>query len=293
MTKTREEDWGTWPGSPTKPFSRKTEILFLLLTLLFIYISPAQTASVRLSDIRKGEVQQVVRKLQSQEIMFQPIGDYAMDVNWMHIPFKLNLAKPEEHDEVMLKLYKFVPTPILFNATMGHNVMPKAPNEDYIAFHDDKIFKVLKESELALCRNLGTTYVCHGRTAAMTQMNRSCLGSLISHDFAGIEKHSKLESEATWNRSSKSPATNGLSIPKKKTPRRLSVKPALLQSGFIKGPKSASLLDANCHSRTTSSTPNKKSTRKVDLDFKELPVSKMYLALREEALSLLRNNSIN
>jgi hypothetical protein len=30
-------------------------------------------------------------------MMFQPIGDYAMDVNWMHIRFKLNLAKPEEH----------------------------------------------------------------------------------------------------------------------------------------------------------------------------------------------------
>ena len=75
------------------------------------------------------------------------------------------------HNEVMLKLFKFVPTPILFNTTMGHSLIPKAPNEDYIAFNDDKIIKVLKESELALCRKLGTTYLCHGRTAAMTQIN--------------------------------------------------------------------------------------------------------------------------
>ena len=30
-------------------------------------------------------------------MLFQPIGDYAMDVNWMHIQFELNLTKPEEH----------------------------------------------------------------------------------------------------------------------------------------------------------------------------------------------------
>ena len=46
-----------------------------------------------------------------------------------------------------LKLFKFVPTPILFNTMMGHSVMPQAPNEDYIALNEDKIFKVLKESE--------------------------------------------------------------------------------------------------------------------------------------------------
>ena len=83
---------GTWPGSTTKPFLRKSKILFLLLNLLFIFTSPAQAASVRLSDIRKEEVKQVVRKPQSQEMMFQPIGDYAMDVNWMHIRFDLNLT---------------------------------------------------------------------------------------------------------------------------------------------------------------------------------------------------------
>ena len=55
--------------------------------------------------------------------------------------------------------YKFVPTLILINGTMGHSVMPKAPNEDYIAFNDDKLIKVLKESELAKCRKLGTTFL--------------------------------------------------------------------------------------------------------------------------------------
>ena len=34
-------------------------------------------------------------------MMFQPIGDYAMDVNWMHIRFELNLAKAEEHTAAM------------------------------------------------------------------------------------------------------------------------------------------------------------------------------------------------
>ena len=58
----------------------------------------------------------------------------------------LILHMPLFHDEVMLKLFKIVLTPILFNATMGHSVMPKAPNEDYIAFDNNKIFKVLKES---------------------------------------------------------------------------------------------------------------------------------------------------
>ena len=86
---------------PTTPFSRKTKILSLLLFFFFFYASPAQAASVRLSDVRKGEVQQAIRKPQSQEMMFQPIGDYAMDVNWMHIRFKLNLAKPEEHTAAM------------------------------------------------------------------------------------------------------------------------------------------------------------------------------------------------
>ena len=80
---------------------------------------------------------------------------------------------------------------------MGHSVMPKAPNKDYTVFNDDKIFKVLKKSELALSRKLGTTFLCHSRTAAMTQINWTCLGSLISHDFAGIKKHCKFESETT------------------------------------------------------------------------------------------------
>ena len=34
-------------------------------------------------------------------MMFQLIRDYAMDVNWMHIRFGLNLTKPEEHTAAM------------------------------------------------------------------------------------------------------------------------------------------------------------------------------------------------
>ena len=41
-----------------------------------------------------------------------------------------------------------------------------------IAFNDDTIFKVLKESEQALCRKLVTTFLCHGQTAALTHMSQ-------------------------------------------------------------------------------------------------------------------------
>ena len=55
---------------------------------------------VRLSDVRKGEVQQVIRKPQSQEMMFQLIGDYVMDVNWMH--FGSNLTSPNQRSPPQL-----------------------------------------------------------------------------------------------------------------------------------------------------------------------------------------------
>ena len=99
--KNKEGDWEVWQDLPTTPFSRKTKILSLLLFFFFLHASPARAASVRLSDVRKGESHQVIRKPQSQEMMFQPIGDYAMDVNWMHIRFELNLAKAEEHTTAM------------------------------------------------------------------------------------------------------------------------------------------------------------------------------------------------
>ena len=63
---------------------------------------------------------------------------YQMDLSYLSEgpgSITLILHVPLFHEEVMLKLVKFVPTPILFNAT---------PNEDYIAFNNDKIFKVLK-----------------------------------------------------------------------------------------------------------------------------------------------------
>ena len=44
----------------------------------------------------------MVRKPQSQEMMFQRIGEYAIYVNWMHIRFELNLTKREEHTAALM-----------------------------------------------------------------------------------------------------------------------------------------------------------------------------------------------
>ena len=127
-----------------------------------------------------------------------------------------------------------------------------APNQDYIAFNNEKIFKVLKESKLALCRKLGSTCLCSGLTAAMTQMNRTFLGSLISHDFSGIKKHCEFKTEATREQVFKISSNQWLDHSEKEYRTQL-------QSGFIREPKSPSRLDASYCSRTTSSTPNRRS----------------------------------
>ena len=159
-------------------------------------------------------------------------------------------------------------------------------------------FKVLKESELALCRKLGSTYLCSGRTAAMTQMNRTCLGSLISHDFSGIEKHCELEAEATreqvfeissnqWLTHSKEEYCTQLICKTGTSPVRIHQRTEVsIPSGcklslqdYILYAEQEEYMDVDPHL--------------VDLDFKEFPVFKMDLALLDEALGLLRNDSIN
>ena len=226
---------------------------------------------------------------------------YQMDLSYLSEgPGKITLILhvPLFHDEVMLKLYKFVSTPILFNATMGHTVMPRAPNEDYIAFNNENLFKVLKESELALCRKLGNTYLCSGRTAAMTQMDRTCLGSLITHNFVGIEKHCEFETEVTreqvfeissnrWLIHSEQEYRTQLQCETGISPVRIHQRTEVsIPSGcklalqdYILYAEQEEYMDIDPHL--------------VDLDFKELPVFKRDLALLDEAIGLLRNDSIN
>ena len=210
----------------------------------------------------------------------------------------LILHVPLFHDGVMLKLFKFVQTLILFNATMGHSVMPIAPNEDYIAFNDGKIFKVLKGSMLAFCRKLGTTFICHGRTAAMTQMNLTCLGPLIRPDFSWIKKYCDFESETTgeqvfeissnrWLVHLEGEYRTQMICETGITPIRIHQRTEVSIPSECKLPlqdyilyaKQEECLDVDPHL--------------VDLDFKELPVFKVDLALLDEAIGLFRNDLIN
>ena len=132
----------------------------------------------------------------------------------------------------------------------------------------------------------------------MTQMNRTCLGSLISHDYSGIEKHCEFETEATreqvfeissnrWLVHSEEECRTQMICKTGTSPVRIHQRTEVsIPSGcklslqdYMFYAKQEEYLDVDPHL--------------VNLDFKELPVFKMDLALLDEALGLLRNDSIH
>jgi len=104
-----------------------------------------------------------------------------------------------------LKLWEYVPFPILQSLVLNATITPQTGKENFIALMpDDTIrksdgneaphrYRIMNEYDLNMCRRIRNTYLCGGRNTLRTDIHKSCIGNLYQRSHEGIARTCDLE----------------------------------------------------------------------------------------------------
>jgi hypothetical protein len=90
-----------------------------------------------------------------------------------------------------MPLFKFIPLPVYFNFSSNVTVTPEVGPKNMIAVGHSESYQLLSSSDLQNCNKLGDTYFCKGRNVLLTDLTKTCLGTLYLADHTNIQTRCK------------------------------------------------------------------------------------------------------
>ncbi len=141
-------------------------------------------------------------------VMEHPTDVYELDAtfgyNGKNKTFVVYLHVPMYEIGEELKLWEYVPFPIIQSLTLNSTIVPKTGKENFIALMpDDSVktntvsvphrFRIFNEYDLNMCKRLRNIYMCGGRNTLRTDIENSCIGNLYLRDHHGITRTCDLE----------------------------------------------------------------------------------------------------
>ena len=134
--------------------------------------------------------------------IFELDSTYGYDDNGETFAIFLHVPMYEKGEE--LKLWEYVPFPILQSIALNATILPQTKKENFIALqpiyseHSQKtvsphMYRVFDKNELNTCARIRDIYLCGGRNTVRTDITESCIGSLYLKDHRLIAKNCDLE----------------------------------------------------------------------------------------------------
>jgi len=141
-------------------------------------------------------------------VMEHPSDIYELDTTFgydgKNKTFVVYLHVPMYEIGEELKLWEYIPFPILQSLILNSTIVPKTGKENFIALMPDETvgsnavtvphrFRVFNEYDLNMCKRMRNIYMCGGRNTLRTDMENSCIGNLYLRDHHGIARTCDLE----------------------------------------------------------------------------------------------------
>lgn len=141
-------------------------------------------------------------------VMESPSDVYELDATYgydnVNRSFIVYLHVPMYEVGEELKLWEYVPFPILQSLTLNATIMPQTGKENFIALMPDASirtnsvtpphkFRIMNKYDLEICKRIRNVYMCGGRNTLRTDITNSCIGNLYLRDHEGIARTCDLE----------------------------------------------------------------------------------------------------
>ena len=134
--------------------------------------------------------------------LYELDATYGYDANNRSFIVYLHVPMYQVGEE--LKLWEYVPFPILQSLTLNATIVPQTGKENFIALMPDATirtndlapahrFRIFNEYDLNICRRIRNIYLCGGRNTLRTDITDSCIGNLYLRDHGGIARTCDLE----------------------------------------------------------------------------------------------------
>jgi hypothetical protein len=120
-------------------------------------------------------------------------GLFLVETSYIYKPdektFVLVLHAPLVTPHNLMPLYILLP--VHFNFLGNISITPEVGPNNMIAIRHSQSYQLLSSSDLQNCNKMGETYFCKGRNVLLTDLTKTCLGSLYLTDVQNIQSRCK------------------------------------------------------------------------------------------------------
>jgi hypothetical protein len=136
-------------------------------------------------------VDEVAAKSELLSFVHQPSDLFLVETSFIYKPedkiFVLVLHVPLVAPHNLMPLLEFIPLPMVFNFSGNVSVTPEVGPNNMIAVGHSNAYQIISSSDLHSCNKMGETYFCKGRNLLLTDLTKTCLGSLYLADPGSIQ----------------------------------------------------------------------------------------------------------
>jgi uncharacterized coiled-coil protein SlyX len=140
-------------------------------------------------------VNEVAANSDMLSFIHKPSDLFLVETSYVYKPdektFVLILHVPLVTPHNLMPLFEFVPLPVYFNFSSNVTVTPDVGINNMIAVGHSESYQLLSSSDLQNCNKMGETYFCKGRNVLLTDLLKTCLGSLYLADHSSIQTRCK------------------------------------------------------------------------------------------------------
>jgi hypothetical protein len=90
-----------------------------------------------------------------------------------------------------MPLYEFILLPIHFNFSGNISMMPEVGINNMITVGHSKSHQTISSTDLQNCNKMGEAYFCKGRNVLLTDLTKTCIGSLYLASAKSIQQRCK------------------------------------------------------------------------------------------------------
>jgi hypothetical protein len=137
-------------------------------------------------------IDKVVAKSELLSFVHQPSDLFLEETSFIYKPeekiFILVLHIPLVAPHNLMPLLEFIPLPMVFNFYSNVLVTSEVGPNNMIAVGHSNAYQIISSSsDLHSCNKMGETYFCKGRNLLLTDLTKTCLGSLYLADPNSIQ----------------------------------------------------------------------------------------------------------
>src|SRR5574343_374402 len=155
-----------------------------------------------------GKLEEMAKERKCKMVTMSPSDLYDLDATYgydaKNRSFIVYLHVPMYEVGEELKLWEYVPFPILQSLVLNATILPQTGKENFIALMPDTTirskdmspahrFRIFNEYDLNICKRVRNIYLCGGRNTLRTDITNSCIGNLYLRDHGGIARTCDLE----------------------------------------------------------------------------------------------------